>query len=118
MGYGDRDSPVLKTSGIATKNGQNCRKKFSHRRTKFPSAGSDLGGAVEEGTGEFQAKQVVSVRVVDAYGSRAQGPSRLGQGPAHRHQRPPRADVQCRGELEELLALVVSAAYEHRNRQW
>ena len=138
MRHGDADSPAPNTPTSPKKNGQICRKKFSHRRTKFPSAGYNLGGAVEEGAGELQAKQVVSVRMVNAHGSRAQCAGRPGkprsrrqwrawnlkedlrrlrQGPPHGHQRSACADIQSGGEFQEFLTFFVPAPHKYRDRQ-
>jgi hypothetical protein len=121
------------------KTGQNSRKKLSHRRTKFPSTRSWLGGAIEQRAGEFQAQQVVSIGVVHPHGPSPQGArspwksrgrcqwgawnfqhnlGRFRQGAPHGHQCSPCAHIQGRGKLEEFFAFFVPASYKNRNRQW
>lgn len=124
---------------LVEKTAQDSRKKLSHRRTKFPSTRSCLGGAIEERSREFQAQQVVSIGVVHPYRPSPQGtrgswkPGRrrqrsagnfqhnLGgfrQGAPHGHQGSPCAHIQGCGKLEKFLAFFVPASYKNRNRQW
>ena len=55
------------------------RKRFSHRRSKFPSTESAGGGVIQERMGEFQADQMITLRVGDADRSRAYDSMRFGK---------------------------------------
>ena len=56
MGYGDKDSAATALHDGAMKGRPNCRKIFSHCRTKLPSSRSGFWDAIEQGAGELQAE--------------------------------------------------------------
>ena len=108
---------------------------FSLRGTGFPWAGDTGGRWADQRTGEFEANQMIAIRVGDPQGSRPQIAGRLGQrigdgkgrtrdlkqnlrgerqGAAHSNQRSARGDVKRRGKLENLFGFLVPAAHKDR----
>jgi hypothetical protein len=110
---------------------------FSQRGSSFPWAGGPQSGGFDQGTGEFEAHQVVAIRVRHPQRSRPQIASCLGQRvrdgegsagdfqqnlrgerqrAAHGDEGATRRDVKRGGEFEDLLAFFVAAAHEDRYR--
>jgi hypothetical protein len=114
------------------------RKNFSHRRTNFPSRSSPHRLASDQRMGEFQAEKMVTINMGYAHSTSSQDTRSLGKGVAGNQgcagylqqnlrgewQRAPDGDqgascgnIQCGGEFQQLLAVLIAAADKNGNRQ-
>lgn len=112
-----------------------CRKKFSQRRRNFPSRGCAPHRGTEQGLGKLKSQQVVTIGV--SYpenfrpqiarvlwdgcgrGERCAGNfqrnlRRWPQSAVNCNQHAPCGNVQCGGELEEVLPILVVTPDEYR----
>ena len=114
------------------------RKTFSHCRSKFPSRVDELGIIAKQWASEFEAHQVIALRVSNADGAGAQGSGRARkrsgggkwstgdfqqnlrrwrQGATNGDQSTAGADVEGGGKFEEVLAFLIAAAHKDRDGQ-
>jgi hypothetical protein len=115
------------------------RKRFSHRRSKFPSGGLAHRRVIQQRVGELQSNQVVTLGVRDPDRSSTDHAGGFGKGcgcgqgctgdfkrnlrrerqrTTHRNQGASGGNVQGGGELEELFSLFIPAADEYWDCQW
>jgi hypothetical protein len=111
-------------------------KMFSQSRSNFPCTGTAGGRWGDQGVGELEAYQMISVGVVHPQSSGSQIAGRLGQGACDRQRRAGNlqqnllgerqraaysdqgaagGDVERGGKLQEFLAFFVTAAYKNRD---
>ncbi len=121
--------------------GRMCRKqgkRFSHRRSEFPSKWLCRSVGVEQRAGEFQAHQVVALAMLHAQDPGSEVSRNSGQGSqrgqrgarnlqrnlcggwdraANRNQHAAGRDVEGGGKLKEFLVCVSAAPDKDGNRQ-
>jgi hypothetical protein len=132
-------TPPSRTMAFRLTTGFGHGKRFSHRRSKFPSAGLARGGVIHKRVRKLQSNQVVTLGMGDPERSSADragsfGKARRGcqrrtgdfernlrrerERPTHRNQRSSSRNVQGGGKLEELFSLFIPATDEYWDCQW
>ena len=132
---GSRSTRALEVIQVCLNSDRIYGKMFSLRGTGFPWAGDTGGRWADQRTGEFEANQMIAIRVGDPQGSRPQIAGRLGQrigdgkgrtrdlkqnlrgerqGAAHSNQRSAGGDIKRCGKLENLFGFLVPAAHKDR----